>query len=60
VPFYDQKCEKCGHVFEVMRSIRDTTPVVCEKCGGPTKRLISKTSFKVNGYSAKNGYSRGK
>jgi putative FmdB family regulatory protein len=49
MPFYDQRCTKCGHVFEVRRNIRDTTPVVCERCGSPTTRLIGRTSFHLKG-----------
>jgi putative FmdB family regulatory protein len=34
------KCTKCGFIFIMVKS--DTfLPVVCPKCGGPSKKVIS-------------------
>lgn len=34
MPFYDYKCEKCGHQFEAMRSMQERNdPIQCPNCG---------------------------
>jgi len=57
LPFFDFKCEKCGHQFNLRVSNEEKSKVKCEKCGHP--RVIqllspfftaggSKTSAPVN------------
>ena len=41
MPIYEYKCTKCGHVFEVMVGFSANGTRKCERCGAPTKRLIS-------------------
>jgi len=33
VPFFDFKCEKCGHQFTLRVSNEEKSKVKCEKCG---------------------------
>jgi putative FmdB family regulatory protein len=33
MPWYDYQCEKCGAVFEVLRSMDDDSKVKCHHCG---------------------------
>lgn len=33
MPWYDYQCEKCGAVFEVLRSMDDDGKVKCHHCG---------------------------
>lgn len=35
MPFFDFKCEKCGHQFTVRVSNDEKSKVKCEKCGHP-------------------------
>ncbi len=50
MPIYNYKCEVCGHVFSVLKDINDSSEVKCEKCGGKTKKLISKVAVKFNAH----------
>jgi putative FmdB family regulatory protein len=62
MPKYDYKCTK-GHVFEVDQSIIEEPIKTCRKkdCRCKVKRLISKTSFKLEGSGwASDGYGSGK
>ncbi len=62
MPIYDYKCSK-GHVFELDQSIKDEPIKTCreKECRSKVKRLISKTSFTLNGSGwAADGYGSGK
>ncbi len=48
MPIYKYKCEKCGHVFTLLRNLNDTDEVKCEKCGGKAKKIISSVAVKFN------------
>ena len=48
MPIYNYKCEVCGHIFSVLKDINDSSDVKCEKCGGKTKKLISKVAVRFN------------
>ena len=52
MPLYDYKCQKCGHVFEVMQKISEEPLKFCPECKGPIKRLISPVGivFKGSGF----------
>ena len=61
MPTYDYRCSK-GHTFEVDQSIKDEPLKTCQKkkCRAKVKRLISKTSFKLEGGGwASDGYGSG-
>ena len=53
MPTYDFKCPKCGHRFDVFKSIHDETDEICPVCGEKAKRLIGTGAaiiFKGNGF----------
>jgi putative FmdB family regulatory protein len=33
VPFYEYRCNSCGHRFEVLQRMSDEPVTVCEQCG---------------------------
>jgi len=42
MPIFEYKCQKCGHVMEVLQKSRKATKQTCEKCGGSdVKKLLS-------------------
>jgi putative FmdB family regulatory protein len=49
MPIYEYQCENCQRQFEVMQRMTEPSLSVCEKCGGPVRRLISQTSFVLKG-----------
>ncbi len=49
MPIYEYKCERCGHRFEQFQSLHDKEARICEKCGGPVRRVISRTAFVLKG-----------
>lgn len=46
MPFFDFKCEKCGHRFTVRVSNEDKSKVTCPQCGADQPRQIF-TSFAI-------------
>ncbi|MCB1187967.1 zinc ribbon domain-containing protein [bacterium] len=53
MPLYDFQCEACGKVFEVERSMTDTSTETCPKCGSKkTVKVFSSAgiSFKGSGF----------
>lgn len=61
MPIYEHKCKKCKAISEVIVPMNQANnDMTCPDCGGPTIRLISKTSFALKGDGwAKDGYSKG-
>jgi putative FmdB family regulatory protein len=49
VPIYEYECTKCGHRFEVVQKIGDTSLPKCEKCKGKVERLISSPAIQFKG-----------
>ncbi|MCD6169422.1 MAG: zinc ribbon domain-containing protein [Candidatus Latescibacteria bacterium] len=49
MPIYEYKCERCGHRFERFQSLEDKEVKTCEKCGGPVRRVISRSAFVLKG-----------
>ena len=37
---YDYECKECSNVQEVQHGMNESPEIVCEKCGGETKRVI--------------------
>jgi putative FmdB family regulatory protein len=52
VPTYDYQCRACGNVTEVIHSMQEDGPSVCELCGGKLRRVLFPTGiiFKGSGF----------
>jgi putative FmdB family regulatory protein len=52
VPTYDYQCRACGTVTEVIHSMLEDGPSVCELCGGDLRRVLfpSGIIFKGSGF----------
>jgi len=52
VPTYDYQCRSCGSVTEVIHSMIEEGPSVCELCGGKLRRVLYPTGiiFKGSGF----------
>jgi len=52
VPTYDYRCRSCGSVTEVIHSMLEDGPAVCERCGGELRRVLfpSGIIFKGSGF----------
>jgi putative FmdB family regulatory protein len=52
VPTYDYRCRSCGSVTEVIHSMLEDGPAVCERCGGVLRRVLFPTGiiFKGSGF----------
>lgn len=48
MPLYEYECQHCGVMVELLRSFNQRTPD-CEECKKPMKKLISLTSFSLQG-----------
>ena len=60
MPIFDYECGNCGNIFEKIEF--HNTPkelkVFCKKCKGVSKKIPSGSySFKIHGYSERDGYS---
>ena len=49
MPIYEYKCRKCKSEFEVFQKISDTDEKSCKFCRGPVNKLISRSSFQLQG-----------
>ena len=60
MPLYEFSCSKCGKVTEQWFNFMMVPEQIrCPDCHEPAKRIISKTSFKLNGEGwAKDGYAK--
>ena len=52
MPTYDYQCRSCGSVTEVIHSMLESGPSVCERCGGELRRVLFPTGiiFKGSGF----------
>lgn len=41
MPFYEYQCENCCYQFEIKQSFNDDKTVICPRCQGLTRRIIS-------------------
>lgn len=59
---YEYKCQKCDYTFEEilkMDQMYEPTLRVCPRCREyAVKKQVSASTFVINGYSEKNGYSK--
>ena len=49
MPIYEYECEKCGRVMEELQGFSDPPLKKCKYCKGKVHRLISLSSFQLNG-----------
>ena len=49
MPIYEYECKRCKEIFEIFHKIDEDCKVVCPKCLGPAKKLISATNFVLKG-----------
>lgn len=63
MPIYEYECPKCGNVFEEwVKSSESHEDKPCPKCGTPSPRIVSRTSFVLKGdgwYVSDYGYRKG-
>ena len=52
MPTYDYQCRSCGNVTEVIHSMVEDGPTICERCGGELRRVLypSGIIFKGSGF----------
>jgi putative FmdB family regulatory protein len=52
VPTYDYRCRDCGHTIEIIHSILEDGPELCERCRGPMQRVLHPTGviFRGSGF----------
>ncbi|MEW6441936.1 MAG: zinc ribbon domain-containing protein [bacterium] len=49
MPIYEYQCGRCGKEFELFKSVKDSAEPACKYCGGPVRKLISRSSFHLKG-----------
>ena len=49
MPTYDYQCRDCGTVTEVIHSMLEDGPSVCERCGGSLRRVLFPTGIIFKG-----------
>lgn len=63
MPIYEYQCPKCGETFEEWGKASEShKEEPCPKCGTPSPRIISRTSFVLKGdgwYVSDYGYRKG-
>mgnify|MGYP001613235000 CR=1 FL=1 len=61
MPFYEYKCDSCGHQFEKLQRISEEPLKECEKCGEAVRRIIFPSAIVYKGsgfYSTEYGRSK--
>jgi putative FmdB family regulatory protein len=50
MPFYEYRCEACGHELEALQKMRDAPLADCPECGAASlTKLISAAGFQLKG-----------
>ena len=50
MPFYEYRCDACGHEFEAMQKISDSPLTDCPSCTeGELVKLVSAAGFRLKG-----------
>ncbi len=54
MPTYEYVCKSCGHLFEIVQSMRDASLTECPECGGVLRKVFAPPaiSFKGSGFYA--------
>ncbi len=58
MPIYEYFCDRCGNKIEHISKCKERPETVKCECTNDAKLIISKSSFIINGYNYKNGYSK--
>lgn len=57
MPIYEYQCTGCNKIYEIMQSFDDEPLEICEECGGLLKKIVSESTFKLEGEGwSKDGY----
>ncbi len=49
MPIYEYECRKCNRITEVLQGFNDPPLKKCKYCKGKVQRIISLSSFQLNG-----------
>lgn len=49
MPLYEYLCESCGRTVEVLQGVGEAPPAICDRCGGPLRKLLSAPAFSFKG-----------
>ena len=62
MPTYEYMCKSCGHLFEIVQSMRDDPLTECPECAGELRKVFAPPaiSFKGSGFYATDHGSKGK
>ncbi len=54
MPTYEYMCKSCGHLFEIVQSMRDDPLTECPECAGELRKVFAPPaiSFKGSGFYA--------
>jgi putative FmdB family regulatory protein len=54
MPTYEYVCKSCGHLFEIVQSMRDDPLRECPQCGGELRKVFAPPAiaFKGSGFYA--------
>jgi putative FmdB family regulatory protein len=54
MPTYEYICRSCGHLFEIVQSMKDDSLTECPQCGGELRKVFAPPaiSFKGSGFYA--------
>ena len=59
MPLFEFECKKCKKTVEKLVFGKEMDEEqLCEKCKKPMKRILSKCSFDIHGYSYQNEYTK--
>ena len=52
MPIYEYQCDDCGNVVEAFQKMSDDPLAVCDKCGGPLRKVLHPVAihFKGSGF----------
>jgi putative FmdB family regulatory protein len=62
MPVYEYECTECNNIEEVWedRFFPHRDDIICKKCKGKMKKIISRTTFQLKGSGwYKDGYDKG-
>jgi putative FmdB family regulatory protein len=54
MPTYEYICKQCGHLFEIVQSMKDDALTECPQCGGELRKVFAPPAiaFKGSGFYA--------